>query len=184
MGGYGSGRWHRRQRRKGTVERWMSIDASMFRHQIKEVIGDKDLSIDAGIRVERQIPFVISRERYPLLYPVRFLLEYTITLPENHPIFVVRSVNTTPLRQAIRFQSTTPFFGGERWWFTCPHCKRRVRLLYRFPVPRSAGSRPAAGRSPAHIPPIFLPFLCRGRDCYNLSYLSQKSNQFSNFPPI
>ena len=67
MGGYGSGRWHRRQRRKGTVERWLSIDASMFRHHIMAVISDKNLSIDAGIRVERQIPFVISRERYPLL---------------------------------------------------------------------------------------------------------------------
>lgn len=34
-----------------------------------------------------------------------------------------------PLR--LIFTSTVPHFGGVRYWFICPHCKRRVGKLYK-----------------------------------------------------
>lgn len=30
-------------------------------------------------------------------------------------------------------QATTPHFTGQRWWFSCPRCGRRCRILYRMP---------------------------------------------------
>lgn len=34
-------------------------------------------------------------------------------------------------RQSIYLYSTTPHFGGSRWWFNCPGCERRCRILYK-----------------------------------------------------
>ena len=56
----------------------------------------------------------------------------------------------------VMLQTTRPYFGGWRWWFTCPlvvngqPCKRRVRKLY--------------------LPPGGLYFGCR--HCYDLTYTS------------
>ena len=33
----------------------------------------------------------------------------------------------------IRLKTTRPYFGGLRWWFSCPGCGRRVRILYLRP---------------------------------------------------
>lgn len=37
-------------------------------------------------------------------------------------------------QQLISLTRTPCFFGGERQWFICPGCSRRVGLLYRKPL--------------------------------------------------
>ena len=32
--------------------------------------------------------------------------------------------------ETIKLQSTPCHYGGERWWYTCPMCERRVGVLY------------------------------------------------------
>lgn len=51
-----------------------------------------------------------------------------------------------------RIESTPCFFGGVRWWFYCPKCGRRCRILY--------------------LPPEHTTFACRV--CFNLTYASQQ----------
>lgn len=50
----------------------------------------------------------------------------------------------------VRLATTTPHYGGVRYWWLCPHCGRRVRILY------------SGGR-----------FLCRR--CHNLTYETAQS---------
>ena len=57
------------------------------------------------------------------------------------------------VEQAISFDRTPCNYGGFRTWFLCPHCRRRVALIY------------GAGKY----------FLCR--HCYNLTYASQQENR-------
>ena len=54
------------------------------------------------------------------------------------------------IEQTISFYQTPCNFGGHRKWFRCPHCSRRVAVIY--------GARKY--------------FLCR--HCYNLTYASQQ----------
>ena len=55
-----------------------------------------------------------------------------------------------PVAQEIQLDSTSPNYGGVRWWFLCPKCGRRVALLHR--------------------PSYTHHFFCR--HCYNLTYSS------------
>jgi hypothetical protein len=55
--------------------------------------------------------------------------------------------------EAISFDRTPCNYGGFRTWFLCPHCRRRVALIY------------GAGKY----------FLCR--HCYDLTYASQQENR-------
>lgn len=50
-------------------------------------------------------------------------------------------------------------FGGVRWWFTCPWCRRRCRFVY--------------------LPRPELPFRCRR--CYGLRYASQCEDPAARF---
>lgn len=56
------------------------------------------------------------------------------------------------INENIYFDYTSCNYGGERKWFLCPHCSKRVGVLY------GAGIR----------------FLCR--HCYNLTYSSQNED--------
>ena len=58
------------------------------------------------------------------------------------------------IEQVISFDWTPCNYGGQRTWFLCPHCNRRVALLY------------GAGRY----------FLCR--HCYNLTYISKQVQRY------
>ena len=58
------------------------------------------------------------------------------------------------VEQVISFDWTPCNYGGKRTWFLCPHCNRRVALLY------------GAGKY----------FLCR--HCYNLTYASQQVQRY------
>jgi hypothetical protein len=40
------------------------------------------------------------------------------------------------VREQISLIATRPNYGGRRWWFACPACRRRVRRLF---MPRSGG---------------------------------------------
>lgn len=56
--------------------------------------------------------------------------------------------------------TTTPcFFGGERYWFLCPLCSKRVAILYQIDS-----------------------FGCR--NCHNLMYASQALNRRSQYFPL
>ena len=61
-----------------------------------------------------------------------------------------------PVEQHIPFDRTACNFGGERLWFLCPNCSKRVGLLY------------GVGKL----------FLCR--HCYELPYSSQNSGHMDN----
>ena len=56
------------------------------------------------------------------------------------------------VEQNISFDRTPCNYGGHRWWFLCPHCSRRVAVLY------------GAGKY----------FLCR--HCHGLTYSSQQES--------
>lgn len=57
-----------------------------------------------------------------------------------------------PVKQEISFDLTSCHYGGYRKWFFCPHCWKRVAILY------------GAGKY----------FLCR--HCYNLTYPCQQES--------
>jgi hypothetical protein len=56
------------------------------------------------------------------------------------------------MRYGIRIARTTPYFGGSRLWFLCPHCWRRSGKLY--------------------LAPGQIYYLCRG--CARLTYQSTR----------
>ncbi len=68
---------------------------------------------------------------------------------------IVHRDGRTSRRQRIAFEFTPMHFGGQRRWFRCPHCGRRVGKLYLPTTVRSAGER-------------VLWFWCR--QCYDLTY--------------
>ena len=40
------------------------------------------------------------------------------------------TMNDTPMRQRLPILTTPCHFGGQRQWFACPHCSRRVAVLF------------------------------------------------------
>ena len=40
------------------------------------------------------------------------------------------TLNGTPMQQTIRLDRTACNYGGTRPWFNCPHCQRRVAVLF------------------------------------------------------
>lgn len=51
----------------------------------------------------------------------RLILRYALTLPDGQSRAVCQKIDLT---------STTPHFGGRRWWMRCPVTGARVRKLY------------------------------------------------------
>jgi len=79
--------------------------------------------------------------------PGEIILSYTIT--KNHG-------NEKKAYNYRVYLDTTPCnYGGKRWWFKCPQCWRRCRILY--------------------LPPGHNYFLCR--ICHNLTYTSQQEGK-------
>jgi hypothetical protein len=72
-------------------------------------------------------------------------VEYSI-----HVAYSELRVSMNQHTQEIPLCSTTPNYGGTRWWFQCPKCERRVSRLHK-PVNEHC-------------------FFCR--DCHNLTYES------------
>ena len=124
MGGLGSGRWGW-HRKKDTVESCYSLDASWWQRE-----GILQANVwTQGARVwkntytgekESAIGYVVNTSDTDGWLE----LKYTITATRED------------LDYTVWLQTTRPYFGGLRWWFTCPlvvngvACRRRVRKLY------------------------------------------------------
>lgn len=82
-----------------------------------------------------------------------FLLSYSFIRKSHSQAFLFLG------GQRIELEATRPNYGGLRWWFTCPRCKRRAGRLY---LPKDERS-----------------FLCRL--CHDLSYESAQSSRASYY---
>jgi hypothetical protein len=147
MGGSGSGRWSGFG--KTTVEHCLSLD-------INKLVRDRLLY--AGIHTSVILTWTNTRtgkEASSCGFEVNTLdpsfswvrLFYTLTRTGEK------------IGYKTKLETTRPYFGGLRWWFTCPivNCYRRVAKL--------------------HLPPGGKYYACR--HCYDLTYTScQESHQF------
>lgn len=48
----------------------------------------------------------------------------------NGEVRLTFTLNGTPMHQTIRLERTACNYGGTRPWFHCPHCQRRVAVLF------------------------------------------------------
>ncbi len=152
MGGSGSGRWGWHTK-KTVVEDCLELSVSeVVGHVLPRQVFDKRINW-AGSIIWRRVRTgeVVSSMGYQLLFDdgTRLVLDYKATSWNgsqrlwNYPVRLV----TTPCH-----------YGGIRWWFECPGCRRRVGKLY--------------------IPPQGGRFACR--HCYDLSYTSaQEAHKYN-----
>ena len=132
MGGLGSGNWYRWDK-KTTTEEVHRVDIRYMRKQGLLWPGcTGSLSWSRGGEQTGSIRYRVEQERLVLMYRHRFYGDEWRDMEER-----------------VWFDRTPCNYGGERLWFLCPHCDRRVAVLY------GAGVR----------------FLCR--HCYGLPYGSQ-----------
>ena len=136
MGGKGSGTWYRWDTQT-TIEQIRRIDirllkarGSLVKHPNQVSVGN--LSWSRGGEPSGYINFRCYFDRLELSYRYR-----------------EGDGNWVPTDQTIHLEHTPCHFGGDRAWFTCPRCQRRVGILC------------GAG----------VLFLCR--HCYRLPYRSQ-----------
>ena len=123
MGGDNSTRWndHRKAR---TVENCTSVSTVNPRdHQLPKHVG--------VIRPDKVSRWVIRC----YLADTRDAL-FQILAPENEPpvLRITLSVDGGNVldgcTHTIAYINTKPHLGGDRWWFCCPLCSRRVSYLY------------------------------------------------------
>ncbi len=113
MGGQGSGRWYRWDR-KTTLEECLSIDIRSWSRQnlLRPGTGFSSQWSYGGEK-KSQISVYVRSDAILLSYRVRNGAEDW------------RSVD-----EAVAFTCTPCHLGGERVWFCCPHCHRRAAKLY------------------------------------------------------
>jgi len=121
---------------------------------------DDCLSLD--IRWLKRNHFLTPGQKYPLQWSVRGRQIGGVTLQahENHAVLLYRYRRNgigdwEDVQQQINITWTDCNYGGQRRWFICPVCSRRVAVVY----------------GPGKY------FACR--QCYNLSYESQRENKVS-----
>jgi len=135
MGGPGSGSWYR-WNKKTTCEEVKRVDV---RHLRKKgwfrpgVTGSGWLSWECGGEPSGTIQYRVEPNNLVLIYKFRRYGE-----------------DWQDMEETVWLERTPCNYGGERTWFLCPHCGRRVGVLY------GADAR----------------FLCR--HCYQLPYGSQQ----------
>ena len=136
MGGPGSGTWYRWDR-KTTTEEVHRVDIRYLRRRgfLRPGFGGS-LSWSRGGEQTGWIRFKVEQDAVVLLY--------------RHCAY---GTEWRSVEERVWFDRTPCHFGGERLWFLCPHCGRRVAVLY------GAGIR----------------FLCR--HCYDLPYASQNETR-------
>lgn len=138
MGGFGSGRWLL-HKRKMTVERCLSINVSQF-------MGSIDSCASGYISWLNEFT---GEEESSISY---------MHLPEDDtaPMLLLSyKIDDGTVKEPINLQRTKPHFGGARWWFTCPLCKRRMGNIY--------------------LPPREKYFACR--KCHDLRYRSSQKGR-------
>ncbi|MCP4284866.1 MAG: hypothetical protein GY792_10505 [Gammaproteobacteria bacterium] len=133
MGGPGSGSWYR-WNKKTTAEEVHRVDIRYMRKQglLRRPGSTGSLSWSCGGEQTGSIRYRVERDRLVLMYRHRS-----------------GGDDWQGIEEPVWFDRTPCNFGGERLWFLCPHCSKRVAVLY------GAGAR----------------FLCR--HCYDLPYASQ-----------
>jgi hypothetical protein len=134
MGGLGSGnRWDA----KATTESQHRIDIRWLKkHGYLRPSARGSLSWSCGEEQTGTIGYWIESDHMILSYKFRY-----------------HNGEWESVEQAIPFDWTPCNYGGQRFWFLCPECLKRVALLY------------GAG----------IYFLCR--HCYNLTYSSQQESK-------
>jgi len=116
MGGHGSGRWRNHQKAI-IAEDCIFLDTKEFHRT-----GQVNQRHSAGT-----LEWVNSHER---------LGSATYSLTEYAPddcrlrLSYLAGVNLAYVNETIRLTATLPHYGGRRWWFECPACRRRARKLY------------------------------------------------------
>lgn len=132
MGGYGSGQWPRRERKRA-VEECLVLDAAAL--EVKEHIAvlQDGRYTGSGQSGPGIVGFTVERGETGWI--VR--LDGT---SDGH-------VHTPVLNATFSLQSTRPHYGGQRWWFTCPQCGGRCRKVYCPPGQTAFGCRACLGLS-------------------------------------
>jgi len=137
-------RWYMYTARQ-TVDHALFIDAQHLRgyYQTNE---DFDNQVSSGRAIGWQVN---GRSTGSAMVFVNWIdghprLELRYTVSGKHDI-----------KQVIQTETTQPYYGGVRYWFTCPQCKRRCRKL--------------------HLPGGALRFYCR--QCHDLTYESCQSQR-------
>ncbi len=140
MGGYGSGGWYRWDS-KTTTESQHRIDIRWLKKQkYLRPCTMGSLSWSCGDETTGSINFRMEADR--------IILDY-----RHRP----RGGEWEPVEQVISFDRTHCNYGGQRTWFLCPGCYKRVAILY------------GAGKY----------FFCR--HCYGLVYSSQQESKADRF---
>jgi hypothetical protein len=150
MGSVSSTRW-RWHKKKLTVEECLSLDIN------KLVRG----GLISGQGVGGKIRFK-KTVKGQLVGPIRFVVWSNGSRRRVlHLFFTVELESKRQgVEQQIQLQTTKPYFGGVRWWFTCPirsernFCNGRVGKLY--------------------LPPNAHYFTCR--NCHDLTYRSSQES--------
>lgn len=88
-----------------------------------------------------------------LSWPNGSVVDYSISIARSE-LDIFFQHNRTRMQQEIPLQQSIPNYGGIRWWFLCPKCRRRVSRLYK--------------------PSAVYCFFCR--HCHNLTYESAQTS--------
>lgn len=132
MGGYGSGRWHMHTK-KTAVDECKALEISTFLHKgflsPGHILPGLVVTWYAGKRIESRIGMDID----------------TVDIGRAHCRIYYSHANGRNYDYTARLVTTSPNFGGIRWWFICPLCKEaRCAKLYMPP------GRPYFGCRPCH----------------------------------
>jgi len=121
MGGFGSGKWTR-YNRKTKTSHVTQINISEFRkwdclpgRGRNEPYGGYLQWSGADAEPDRSVGFEIRSDSLVLSF-----------------VFPGDSESPSPIWQTISFDRTRCNYGGERFWFLCPSCGTRVAVLYLF----------------------------------------------------
>lgn len=112
MGGNGSGRWTR-WNKKATTEAVKHIDIRRLHRQGAVGFSNSGvISWSSQGKVVASIEYVANSDRITLSY------RYSIANASQG------------VEEIVRFDRTPCNYGGFRTWFCCPQCNRRVAILY------------------------------------------------------
>ena len=136
MGGYGSTRWEYHQKKR-LVENCLHLDIlNLSKRGLISGSYARGFSVWENITGERDAS--IEFEIYPIDNRSKVIRFHYIAESDG---------NEQKMQYDCRLVSTRAFFGGFRWWFTCPliinekHCNRRVRKFYLPPGEQYFGCR-------------------------------------------
>ena len=113
MGGYGSGRRYEAKRR---VEESITLATSWM-------LQNNYLDLGVGQRGFHTITWRNYRNE----------LRYVLTADLERVSSYEMRLYLSSTRQLVYLHSTALHFGGVRWWFRCPGCRRRCAKLYHEP---------------------------------------------------